>query len=242
VSPPCLSLRGLTVTLGDRHVLRDLSVDLPLRGTSFIVGPSGSGKSTLCRAAVGLLRPTSGSIEYFPASGPSLRVERASEAALTELRRAVPYVIQASALLDWLTLRENVALAARARHPSKAHASAETARSLERVGLTRWADRRPPEISPGLRKRAAIARALVLAPTAIILDEPTTGLDRVAADQVIETLLELDGQSTGVLAVSHDDRALRAVATHVIEVREGRITYVGALGDYEPAPGAPSHG
>lgn len=242
MSPPCLSLRGINVALGGRAILKDLSVDLPLHGMSFIVGPSGSGKSTLCRVAVGLIRPASGSIEYVPASGPSLRVERASEAALSELRRAVPYVIQASALLDWLTLRENIALAARTRHPSKAHASAEVAQALERVGLTRWADRRPPEVSPGLRKRAAIARALVLAPTAIILDEPTTGLDRVAADQVIETLLQLRAQSTGVLAVSHDARTLEAVAEHVIEVREGHITYVGALDDFEPTPGAPSHG
>ena len=222
---PVIALRGVTVTLGRRDVLRGVSVDLPLHGMTFIIGPSGSGKSTLCRAAVGLVRPSSGSIEYLPAEGPGLLIDRAPESLLGGLRRRVPFVVQAAALLDWLSLWENVALAARAAAPSAAEADEAVARALASVGLAQWAHRRPGEVGPGIRKRAAIARALVLEPTAVVLDEPTTGLDQRAAAQVVETLVELGRRSIGVIAVSHDIARLEALAEHVIEVRAGRVSH-----------------
>src|SRR5439155_5706569 len=102
---------------------------------------------------------------------------------------------------DWLTLRENVALAA--RDPGMVESS------LAKVGLSELSARYPPEVGPGLRKRASIARALALSPRYLLLDEPTTGLDPAAAAQVNEVLAELKNGGLGALVVSHDYRSLR---------------------------------
>ena len=232
-----IALHRVTITLGARHIFEDLSVELPLTGTTFIIGPSGSGKSTLCRAAVGLLRPSAGSIMC---TGPPLRVDLASESSLTQLRRKVPFVVQEPALLDWLSLEQNVALAARAIHTPSGRLAEVVIQALESVGLGSWADRLPTQVGPGIRKRAAIARALVLSPSALMLDEPTTGLDPMASAQIVETLERLKARAIGVIAISHDHRSLAALADHVIEVRDGRIASVGepggSLASFEEPP------
>jgi phospholipid/cholesterol/gamma-HCH transport system ATP-binding protein len=205
---------------GDHQVLRGLSVDLPLDGVTFVVGKSGGGKSVLCRIGVGLLKPDSGEVTLL-----GERVDQAPERRLNELRARVPYVVQGHALLDWMTLEENVALASAPDAPTVDEV-------IERIGLSAFRTRKPPEVGPGLRKRAAIARALRLKPRAMILDEPTTGLDRQAADLVNATIAQVAALGVGVIAVSHDYRALEAIAQRVVEVREGVVGYVGAPGPF----------
>ena len=138
--------------------------EVSTRELTFIAGASGSGKSVLCRLAVGLLRPEAGTVTLFGA-----RVDTQPERALVAVRRRAPYLVQGPVLLDWRTLRENVRLA----DPTAPDEAVATA--LEQVGLKEWADRLPPELGPGAKKRAAIARALVLKPRYLLLDEPTTG-------------------------------------------------------------------
>ena len=125
-------------------------------------------------------------------------------------------------MLDWLTLEDNVALAS--EHSKQ---DGRVAAALDRVGLREFSTRHPPAVGPGVRKRAAIARALVLAPTFLLLDEPTTGLDREAAGQVNDTLRRLRDEGLGAALVSHDYGALGFLADHVIEVRDGLVGYEG---------------
>jgi len=205
-------------SFGELTVLSGLSAQIPLTGLTFIVGQSGSGKSVLCRLAVGLLRPDSGAVTTM-----GQRVDTLPERELQKVRATSPYLVQGPALLDWLSLEDNVALASR---DSKRDGRALAA--LERVGLAELAGRLPPAVGPGIRKRAAIARALVLAPRFLLLDEPTTGLDRDAATQVNETLDRLRDEGLGAALVSHDYRALDALADHVLEVRDGKAGYQGA--------------
>lgn len=214
-----LRLAGVSRAFGSRQVLRGVDLTLPLQGITFIVGPSGGGKSVLCRLCVGLLKADQGQIELL-----GQRVDLMPERQLSPLRAQVPYVVQRHALLDWLTVERNVALACDDPH--------RVAKALQAVGIERVAHQRPPELGPGVRKRAAIARALVLEPRAMILDEPTTGLDRHAAGLVNDTLRRLRELQVGVIAVSHDHSALRSLADHVVEVRDGGIGYVGPPGPY----------
>jgi phospholipid/cholesterol/gamma-HCH transport system ATP-binding protein len=207
--------REVARAFGPRQVLRGVTVDLPLDGITFVVGQSGGGKSVLCRLAVGLLKPDAGQIELL-----GQRVDLLPERALQPLRARVPYIVQNHALLDWLTLERNIALAN--------DDPARVAEAIAAVGIEAFAGRMPPEVGPGVRKRAAIARALVLAPRALILDEPTTGLDRAAAGMVNDTFRRLRDLKVGVIAVSHDYRALDALADHVVEVRDGTVGYVGS--------------
>src|SRR5205823_3328734 len=155
------------------RVLDGFSAEISLSGITFVTGKSGAGKSVVCRLAVALLRPDSGEVTLL-----GTRVDLAPERELIPLRAKVPYLVQGAALLDWLTVRENVAL-------SKAP-SARVDESIARVGLTALAGKYPPEIGPGAKKRTAIARALALAPRYLLFDEPTTGLDHEAKGQVNE--------------------------------------------------------
>lgn len=212
-----LVLSDVSRRFGAVPVLTGLSVEIPLEGITFVVGKSGSGKSVLCRLAVGLLKPDAGTVTLL-----GERVDTLPERKLAHLRAKVPYLVQGPALLDWLTLEDNVALP-----DARAKTDGRVQEAMERVGLTPFASRFPPEVGPGIRKRAAIARALVLAPQALLLDEPTTGLDQEAAGQVNETLAVLRQQGLAAIVVSHDYAALQLLADRVVEVSKGKVGYCG---------------
>jgi phospholipid/cholesterol/gamma-HCH transport system ATP-binding protein len=199
-----------------RRVLAGLSAELSTRELTFVAGASGAGKSVLCRLAVGLVRPDSGEVELL-----GERVDTQPERNLRKLRQRAPYLVQGPALLDWRTLRENVVMAA----PGISREAAEDA--LRLVGLDGLADRLPTELGPGAKKRAAIARALALKPEYLLLDEPTTGLDRRAAAQVEGVLASVKARGLGALVVSHDYRLLRTLADRVLVVGGGRCAFLG---------------
>jgi phospholipid/cholesterol/gamma-HCH transport system ATP-binding protein len=175
----------------------------------------------LCRLAVGLLRPDAGRVELL-----GERVDTLPERELRRVRRSSPYLVQGPALLDWRTLRENVQLAA-PRAPAEA---VDTA--LAQVGLENEGDRLPPELGPGAKKRVAIARALVLDPRFLLLDEPTTGLDRRAASQVEAVIGSLKKRGLGAMVVSHDYRLLRELADKVLVVAGGRCAFLGTPAEF----------
>ncbi len=212
-----LALEDVTKRFGPSLVLDRLSVEIPLSGLTFVVGRSGSGKSVLCRLAVGLLKPDAGTVTCL-----GQPVHELPERALSRLRAEVPYLVQGPALLDWLTLLDNVALA-----KEGAKADGRAADALRKVGLEPFSGRFPPEVGPGVRKRAAIARALVLGPKALLLDEPTTGLDREAARQVNDALASVRAEGVGAVVVSHDYLALERLADRVVELGDGKVRYQG---------------
>jgi phospholipid/cholesterol/gamma-HCH transport system ATP-binding protein len=212
-----LQFQQVCKAFGATPVLRGLTAEVPLGRITYVVGRSGQGKSVLCRLAVGLEQPDAGQVLLA-----GQRVDALSRTGRLALRRQFPYLVQAPALLDWLTLRENVALAAR-EGPG-----VDVAGALARVGVEAWADQRPPEVSPGIRKRAAVARALVLGPRCLLLDEPTTGLDRAAAATVNALLGRLREEGLGAVVVSHDYRSLESTADEVLMVSEGRTAFHGS--------------
>ena len=196
------------------RILDGLSATVPLQGLCFVVGKSGSGKSVLCRLAVGLLRPDSGTVTLA-----GERIDTLPERKLQRVRAKVPYLVQGPALLDWICLLDNVALAAGGKKTEAVKAA------IERVGLSAFATRLPPEVGPGIKKRTAIARALVLQPRYLLLDEPTTGLDREAAGQVNDTLELLKQQGLGAMVVSHDYKAVERLADRVLVVDAGKASF-----------------
>ena len=197
------------------RILDGLSATVPLKGLCFVVGKSGSGKSVLCRLAVGLLKPEEGTVELSDE-----RIDTLPERKLQAVRAQVPYLVQGPALLDWLSLEENVALAAKGKQNHQ-----RVKEAIDRVGLTEFAGRFPPEVGPGIKKRTAIARALVLQPRYLLLDEPTTGLDREAAGQVNDTLALLKQQGLGAMVVSHDYQAVEKLADRVLVVEAGKASF-----------------
>lgn len=237
-SPECASprlrsaptLSGLhTLTFEDVHksyggaaVLRGLSAEVDLAQVTYVVGKSGQGKSVLCRLAVGLEKPDRGIVRIL-----GHEISALPEEELMPVRKKAPYLVQGPALLDWLTIQQNVQLAVGETGPRGA---AEEA--IARVGIGEFAQRFPPELSPGIKKRAAIARALVMSPTYLLLDEPTTGLDRQATKQVNDVLLRLKKEGLGALVVSHDYRSLEATADEVLMVSEGKVGFRGTAAEF----------
>jgi phospholipid/cholesterol/gamma-HCH transport system ATP-binding protein len=221
-----LKLERIVKRFGELTVLDGLSVEIPLSGLTFIVGKSGSGKSVLCRLGVGLLKPDEGAVELL-----GERVDLLPERKLTGLRAKVPYLVQGPALLDWLDLEANVALAAKGDSRD-----ARVQRAIDQMGLDALKHRLPPAVGPGIRKRTAIARALVLQPTCLLLDEPTTGLDSVAANQVNEALEAVRAAGLGAIVVSHDYAAVERLADRVVEVRQGVTGYQGGKAGFLDRP------
>lgn len=208
-------------SFGAQRVLDGVTLDIPLDRFTYVVGRSGGGKSVLCRLAVALTRSDRGEILFD-----GQPVSKLGRDARIALRRRYPYVVQGAALLDWLTLAENVGLTDRAASPETLRAA------LAKVGLADRAQTYPPQNSPGVNKRAALARALLMQPRFLLLDEPTTGLDAQAADEVNATLQALRREGLGALVVSHDYEALERFADAVVVLANGRVAFHGTPRDF----------
>ncbi|NSC22814.1 ABC transporter ATP-binding protein [Streptomyces albus subsp. chlorinus] len=218
------------------QALRGVDVTLPRGSFTAVMGPSGSGKSTLLQCAVGLDRPTSGSVRL---GGQELT--RAGRRALTRLRRdRVGFVFQSFNLLPALTAEQNVRLPLRLAGGGARRSDRDRARrALARVGLADRAHSRPAELSGGQQQRVALARALVTAPELLCADEPTGALDPATAEDVLSLLRgSVDELGTTVLMVTHDPAAA-AWADRVLFLADGLVVdeYVRAGGS--PAAAAP---
>ena len=213
-----IHVQDLVVGFGDSIVLDHLSLDVREGEILGLVGASGGGKSVLLRTLVGLLRKRSGLIE-FPASSEN-------EAA----RRGI--LFQQGALFSALNARQNIQFPLReAAHLSPSLLDEVANAKLEMVGLTPDdGDKFPAELSGGMTKRVALARALALDPALLFLDEPTSGLDPIAAgefDALIRTLQQTLGFT--VFMITHDLHTLAAVCDRVAALADGRIAALGPL-------------
>ncbi|NNM57471.1 ABC transporter ATP-binding protein [Acidocella sp.] len=202
---PIISIRGATQIFGARTIFKDVSFDIEQGEIFAILGGSGCGKSTLLRQIIGLLPPTAGQITV---AGHSVTDDVAA------VRRTIGVMFQSGALFGSMTLLENVALPLAVFTDLPASAREEVARiKLALVGLADAAPRLPAEISGGMVKRAAIARALALDPPILLLDEPSAGLDPVTSAGLDRLILELRATlGTTFVLVTHELPSIFAIA------------------------------
>jgi phospholipid/cholesterol/gamma-HCH transport system ATP-binding protein len=216
-----LQVRGLRKNFGGHEVLKGIDFDVQPGEIFVIMGPSGSGKSVLLKHLIGLESPDAGEILI---NGES--VESAEIAA--KYRMAL--VFQSGALLNSLTVGENVGLyLTEHRLKSPEEIDRIVVEKLETVGLADAVDKMPAELSGGMKKRAAIARALVIEPQLILYDEPTSELDPLSAVVVGEEILELKKQiRVTSVVVTHDRELAFGVADRIAIINEGRIVTIGS--------------
>ncbi len=218
----------LDIGYGETLVLEKLNFSIPKGQITVVLGKSGCGKSTLLKSLVGLIPPIKGEI-YFGGE----KLDFFSEDSLQSLYSRIGVLYQNGALLNGLTLYENVALPIRMR-PQKIERDAEEEMvygRLFQVGLRESADKYPSELSGGMRKRGALARAMVLDPEAIFCDEPSAGLDPITSsglDDLLSNLKENLGMT--VVVVTHELRSIQKIADRVIVLHSGKMQFSG---DYE---------
>lgn len=209
---------------GPKRVLEGVSITVPQGQVLCLVGSSGAGKSVLVKHLVGLLRPDSGRVVLDGRD-----ITHLTERDFYEVRRQCAMVFQNATLFDSMTILDNVALPYRKHFKlTRAEANRRALAKLELVDMADAAPRLPADLGDGLRKRVAIARALTLEPRFIIFDEPTTGLDPLAAANV-DALIRSLRTDTGVTAivVSHDLRSIFTVADRIAMIYQGRIRLDG---------------
>jgi phospholipid/cholesterol/gamma-HCH transport system ATP-binding protein len=216
----------VSIALGGRPVLRDVSASVREGEVFCIIGKSGVGKSVMIKQLVGLLRPDSGSIRFE-----GCEVTRMGERELTDLRRKCGMVFQQATLFDSMSCVDNVALPIRKHLGLPPHRARERALGyLARVGVEHLAERDPSTLGPGLRKLVAIARTMTMEPRAILYDEPTTGLDPLAARK-FDALVTgpLTEQGVTQVVVSHDVRSIFDIGGRVLMLHEGVVRFVGTV-------------
>jgi len=224
-----IAVRNLTVGYGSFEVLKNIGFDIPAVCITAVVGTSGCGKSTLLKTLAGLLPPLEGDVFFR-----SERVDFLSEASLAALYRGIGVLYQDGALLNNLTLFENVALPVRMQQPDMPETILREMvhDRLSQVDLIESAAKYPSELSGGMRKRGALARALVLDPEVVFCDEPSGGLDPVTSAHLDDLLLSLKEtfQMTFVV-VTHELRSIEKIADKVLVIHEGRLQLDGGLDD-----------
>ena len=222
-----IKVRDLVVGFDDQIVLDHLSLDVRAGEILGVVGASGSGKSVLLRTIIGLLPKRSGSIEVL-----GIDLEKADETERRLLERRWGILFQQGALFSSLTVRENVQFPMRENLDLSLRLMDEMALAkLEMVGLSRDdANKFPAELSGGMTKRVALARALALDPEIVFLDEPTSGLDPISAgdfDELIRTLQRTLGLT--VFMVTHDLESLYTACDRVAALADGKVVAEGTL-------------
>lgn len=214
---PIVKVSNLTKSFGDNHVLNGFSMELYPGENLVIMGKSGSGKSVMIKCLIGLMLPDTGLIEVMGKNMVNLKQQE-----LDELRTEIGFLFQGSALYDSMTVRENLEFPLRKQHKSTQEINELVLESLDSVGLKHAVDLMPEELSGGMKRRVALARAIILKPKIIIYDEPTTGLDPITAKEIIELMKTIQQkQNTSSLIITHDVDCARVIANRMILLIDG---------------------
>lgn len=215
-----LEIENLHVSFGNNHVLRGFNLKLYEGENLVIMGKSGSGKSVMIKCLVGLIQPNKGSIKICGKDISNLERDE-----FDVLRTQIGFLFQGSALYDSMSVRENLEFPLR-RHKEvfkdNKNVDALILEALENVGLAHTVDLMPSELSGGMSRRVALARALILKPSIIFYDEPTTGLDPITAKEIIQLMRNIQEKyNTSSLIITHDVDCARVISNRIILLLNG---------------------
>jgi phospholipid/cholesterol/gamma-HCH transport system ATP-binding protein len=227
---PVILIRKLHKSFGNQTVLNGVDLEVAHGKTLMILGRSGMGKSVLLKLIIGLQKPDSGSIQVDGKEIVGLSMNQ-----LNEIRKRIGFLFQNAALYDSLTVAENVAF------PLKRHTEMSVAEQkdrvhelLSRVGMEEAGEKKPAEISGGMKKRVGLARALALNPEIMLSDEPTAGLDPITAGEINELIRELKQErQMSSIVVTHDMHSAKTVSDSVALLDKGDIVIQGTFDDLE---------
>jgi phospholipid/cholesterol/gamma-HCH transport system ATP-binding protein len=226
MNKPAVALDHVSKSFGNRQVLCDLSLSVTPGQALCILGRSGTGKSVTLKLMIALLRPDTGQIWITGDNIAELEGEQ-----LSHVRRKMGFLFQSAASFDSLTLHDNLTLPLhRLTNKSKPEIEEAVDRVLGQVGLASDKNKMPVELSGGMKKRAGLARALVLEPELLLVDEPSSGLDRITSSEIDDLLLEQKTrEKTTMVIVTHDARGARRVGDRFAVLDEGHLLAIGTI-------------
>jgi phospholipid/cholesterol/gamma-HCH transport system ATP-binding protein len=221
---PVIAARDLRVQYGDREVLHGLAFEIFHGETVVVIGGSGSGKSTLLRTLVGLEKPSSGEVRIK-----GVDIVKASARAMGDIRKKIGLAFQGGALIGSLSVGENIALPLLEHTTLKPTTIEVMVRiKLEQVGLSGFENYSPAQLSGGMRKRAAFARAMAMDPEILFFDEPSAGLDPITAAGIDDLILDLKkAYSMTMVVVTHELASAFLIADRIILIDRGNIVAMG---------------
>jgi len=227
---PAVVFDHVSKSFGAKQVLRDVSFAIQPGEALCVLGRSGTGKSVTLKLIVSLLKPDTGTIWIEQDE-----IGRLDESGLSRVRRKMGFLFQDAALFDSLTLYENLALPlSRLTRKSQKEMDFAIERVLRQVGLAGDKRKMPSELSGGMRKRAGLARALVLEPKILLADEPSSGLDRITASEIDELMLQQKAEhKTTLIVVTHDVHGARRVADRILVLDRGSMLAHGPVAEIE---------
>ncbi|MDF1517454.1 MAG: ATP-binding cassette domain-containing protein [Lutibacter sp.] len=223
---PIIKIKDLKKSFGDNHVLNGFNMELYEGENLVLMGKSGSGKSVMIKCLVGLMQPDSGTLEIMDKD-----ITKLTQKEFNNLRTKLGFLFQGSALYDSMTVRENLEFPMRKQKKTEEESLKLVLEALESVGLVDAIDLMPDELSGGMKRRIALARAIILKPKIIIYDEPTTGLDPITAKEIIQLMQSIQQDyKTSSLIITHDVDCARVISNRMILLIDG-INY--AEGTFE---------
>jgi len=228
-NPPVIAFRGVNRSFDGRDVLKDVSFDVARGETLCLLGRSGMGKSVTLKLIIGLIKPDSGTICVD-----GQNIVDMDEDGLSKTRSRMGFLFQSAALFDSLSLYENLAFPLKRLRPETpdGEIAAIVQKNLEDVGLGKDSRKMPMELSGGMRKRAGLARSLMLDPHILLIDEPVSGLDRVTALEIDDLLLQVkERDRPAMVIVTHDTHEARRVGDRVAVLDNGSLIGVGRIDD-----------
>src|ERR1700728_4967269 len=216
---PVVIFDHVSIGFEGKQVLEDISLTVSTGETRILLGPAGSGKSVLLKLANGLMRPDSGTITVF-----GEEINNMPEEELFKLRGRIGMVFQEGALFDSLTVRDNVAYRLMEQHVAEAEVTQRVTEALRFVELEQTLEKFPSQLSGGMRRRVAIARAIVNRPDLLLYDSPTGGLDPITSTTIIELVIkQRDVYRTSSLLVTHRLQDAFTMCNHRFDPAEDRM-------------------
>lgn len=232
MNDPLIQVRNLVQKIGSQEILKGLTLDIHKGETLVLLGKSGGGKSVFLRHLIGLMRPVSGSILFE-----GHEITKLKERELEPVRRKIGMLFQDGALFDSMNVFDNVAFPVRERgerNPVVIREKVEE--SLAMVNMSGHDKKMPVNLSGGMRKRVALARAIISPPDVILYDEPTAGLDPIVSDSINKLIRRLQAElHVTSIVVTHDMVSCNQIGDRVALLSEGRIYFTGNTEDLRTA-------
>ncbi|MDZ4664063.1 MAG: ATP-binding cassette domain-containing protein [Bacteroidota bacterium] len=225
-----IDIQHLKKSFGKNEVLKDIKLTLAKGENLVVMGKSGSGKSVLIKCLVGLIEADDGIINILDKN-----ISELPDNELNELRKKIGFLFQSAALYDSMSIRENLEFPLRGLcNLTRQEIDAKVLEALKNVGLLEVIDKAPSELSGGMKKRAGLARTLILNPEIMFYDEPTTGLDPITSKEISNLILEMQKKfNTSSIIITHDIQCAKITSNRIIIIHEGLFVAEGTFKELE---------